>query len=100
MLRCCLLLRYCNRGPALLQLTSPHCTPPSLSPQDVRDKKLDVMDTNVTTRGLWRYTPVRVNSVVWRGFWIGVYTLVLLGLPTTLIMWMALGSTSMPGLPY
>lgn len=68
--------------------------------KDVKDKKVDIMDTAVTKGGWWRFTPVRIENLCMRALAQGLYAIVWGGVPTLIIFSLALQGDSMSGLGF
>ena len=68
--------------------------------KEVREKKCEVLDPQATASGFWLYTPVRFRGLCLRSCAMGFFFLMLFGLPTVLIMWMAVQGGSWDGYGY
>lgn len=68
--------------------------------KDVKDKKCDVVDSAVLSRGWWRFTPVRIHNLCLRSLAMGLYFWLIAGLPTLLLMGAAIRGGEMSGLGY
>lgn len=68
--------------------------------KEVREKKCDVLEPVATAGGWWPYTPVRYRGLCMRSFAMGLFFTVLAGVPTVLIMWMAIRNGTWAGLDY
>lgn len=68
--------------------------------KDVKDKKVDVMDTAVTKTRWWRFTPVRIENLCMRSLAQGFFTLLWGGVPTLIILSLALQGGSMSGVGF
>jgi hypothetical protein len=68
--------------------------------KEVREKKCDVLEPSAISGGWWRYTPVGIRDLRLRSVATGIYITVLVGVPTFLIAWAAVGSGSMNGYAY
>ncbi len=68
--------------------------------KEVREKKCEVLDPLATSGGLWRYTPVRYRGLCARSWAMGVFFFVLVGIPSLLVVWMAIQNGTMSGLSY
>ena len=69
--------------------------------KEVREKKCDVLEHSAITGGWWAYTPVPIIGLGLRSLATGIYMTVLVGLPTFLIAWAAVGNHgSMNGYAY
>ena len=68
--------------------------------KEVREKKCDVLDPLATAAGAWRYTPVRFRGLCARSCAMGFFFLTLCGLPTLLIVWMAVQGGTWSGYGY
>jgi hypothetical protein len=68
--------------------------------KEVRERKCDVLDPAATAGSPWRYTPVRFRGLCARSCAMGFFFLALVGFPSILVVWAAVGSGSMPGIAY
>jgi hypothetical protein len=68
--------------------------------KEVREKKCDVLDPKATEAGIWLYTPVRFRGLCVRSCAMGFFFLFLVGLPTVLIVWAAVGGGAWAGYDY
>lgn len=59
--------------------------------QEIRKGKCPTLDEDVTKRGFWRFTPVRVPFICLRSIVMGVYFWIIAALPTILILYAVLG---------
>jgi hypothetical protein len=68
--------------------------------KDVKDKKCDVIDSSVTAKGWWRYTPVGIHNLCLRSAAMGLYFWTLAGVPTLLLLWAGVRGGEMSGIAY
>jgi hypothetical protein len=68
--------------------------------KDVKDKKCDVMASSVTATGWWRYTPVGYHNLCARSAASACYFTLLMGIPSLLVVWMAVQGGEMSGIAY
>jgi hypothetical protein len=68
--------------------------------QDIKDGKTRPVDTELTKHRFWQWTPVRVEGLCFRGLLLGLQVALVLGLPTVLIIFMAVGNGGFPGIGY
>jgi hypothetical protein len=69
--------------------------------QEVKDKKCEALDPQVfEAEALWRYTPVVIRPIFLRSLALGAFTTALVGLPSFLIVWAAVGGGMFPAAGY
>lgn len=69
--------------------------------KDVKDKKVDVLDPSVVSKGIWRFTPVRIHNLCLRSLAQGFYSLLWAGVPTLIVLSIAFrGDDTIPGLAW
>ena len=68
--------------------------------KEVRKGACAMLEPSAIEGGWWRWTPVPIQNLYLRSLLLGVYTLLLVGLPTFLISWAAVGAGSMNGYSY
>lgn len=70
--------------------------------KEVHEKKCDYLAVNAIpkTHPLARFTPLKIQNLCLRSLAVGFYFWILTGVPTILVLWMAIGSGTMPGLSY
>lgn len=68
--------------------------------KDIEDGKCKPVDTSVTQRGWWQYTPVRVHGLCLRGLLTALQMSAVAGTLGMLLFWAGIGSEEMPGLEY
>jgi hypothetical protein len=69
--------------------------------KEVKDRKCETLDPALfEVEAVWRYTPVFIRGLGLRSLALGVYTAVLLGLPSFLLVWAVVGSGTMDGHAY
>lgn len=68
--------------------------------KDVKDRKVQTIDPDLLKRGFWRFTTVRVRNLFLRSLLTAMYIFVLVGIPSFLIVWAAVGNGHMTGLNF
>ena len=68
--------------------------------KEVRDKKCQMLLHHEFNRGWWLYTPVPIRDLCLRSFAMGIFFTLVVGVPTFLIVWAAIGNGLFNGYSY
>jgi hypothetical protein len=68
--------------------------------KEVRERKCKMLASHVCEGGWWRFTPVKVRNLCNRSLCVGAFVTALIGVPSFLIVWAAIGKGAFAGYGY